>query len=91
MHWNQAKVSLSIVYKAKKKFYRKKHFKEKGSEGLIKEQKEGFLTTLATVIKKDLTMSIRKRANELKVHVKTVRTVIKQDLSPNFNPLDYII
>ena len=37
------------------------------------------------------TTSIRKQANELKVHEKTVRTVIKQDLSPDLNPLDYAL
>ena len=42
-------------------------------------------------IKKDTTTSIRKYANELKVIKKTERTVIKQDLSPNVNPLDYAI
>ena len=36
-------------------------------------------------------MSIRKYANELKIHEKTVRTAIKQNLSPDLNPLDYII
>ena len=35
--------------------------------------------------------SIRKYANELKVHEKTGRTAIKQDLSPDLNPLDYTI
>ena len=42
-------------------------------------------------IKKDPTTSMRKHINELKVHKKTVRTAIKQDLSPDFNPLDYAI
>ena len=37
------------------------------------------------MIKKDPTVSIRKFANELIVHKKTVRTAIKQDLSPNLN------
>ena len=32
-------------------------------------------------------MSIRKHANELKVREKTVRTAIKQDLSPDLDPL----
>ena len=41
------------------------------------------------MIKKDPTMSIRKRINELKVHKKTVRMAIKQDLSPDFNALYY--
>ena len=44
-----------------------------------------------TVIKKDLTISIRKHANELKVHKKTVRTAIKLDLIRDLNPLDYSI
>ena len=35
------------------------------------KMKEGFLTALAMVIKKDLTTSIRRRANELKDHKKT--------------------
>ncbi len=47
----------------------------------FKKRKEGFLTAFATVIKKGPTTSIRKHANELKVHQKTVRTAIK-DLSP---------
>ena len=68
-------------------FYRKRAFKE----GLNKKRKEGFLTALTSVIKKDPTTSIRKHANELKVHEKTVRTAIKQDLSPDHNPLDYAI
>ena len=53
-----------------------------------KKRIEGFLTALATAIKKDPSTSIRKHANELKVGKKTVRTAIKQDLSPNLNPLD---
>ena len=56
-----------------------------------KKRKEGFLTSLAIAIKKDPTASIRKLANELKVHEKTVKTGIKYDLSPNFNPFDYAI
>ena len=46
----------------------------------------GFLTALATAIKKD--PIIRKHAYELKVHKKTVWKAIKQDLSPDNNPLD---
>ena len=53
-----------------------------------KKWKEGILTALATVIKKDRTTSIRKHDNELKVHKKTVRTAIKQDLNPDINLLD---
>ena len=52
---------------------------------------KGFLTAIATVIKKDPTMFIKKHANELKVPVKTVRTAIKQDLSSGLNSLDYAI
>ena len=43
------------------------------------------------VMKKDPAASIRKHANDLKVHEKTVRTTIKQDLSQDINPLDYAI
>ena len=35
-------------------------------------------------------MSIRKHSNELKVHEKTVRTAIKQNLSPDINSLEYV-
>ena len=54
-------------------------------------EKEAFLTALTTTIKKDPMTSIKKHANELKVHEKTVRTAIKQDLSPGLIPLDYAI
>ena len=40
------------------------------------------------MIKKDPTTSIRKHANELKVHEKTVRTAIKQDLSPDLQTIE---
>ena len=43
------------------------------------------------VIKKDPRTSIRKHTNVLKVHEKTGRTAIKQDLSPDLNPLDYTL
>ena len=52
---------------------------------------KGFLTAFATVIMNDPTMSIRKHTNELKIHEKTVRTAIKQNLSPDRNFLDYTI
>ena len=55
------------------------------------KRKQGLLTAFATVIKKDPTTSIRMFADELKVHEKTVKTAIKQRLSPDFNPLDYTI
>ena len=59
-------------------------------EDWIKKSKQVFLTALTTAIKKPTT-SIKKHTNELKVHEKTVRTAIKQDLSPDLNPLDYAI
>ena len=43
------------------------------------------------VIKMDPTKSIKKHTNELKIHQKTVWTAIKLDLSPDLNPLDYIL
>ena len=52
----------------------------------IKKWKEGFLTALATAIKKDPTTSEKKCANELKVNEKSVRTVMKQHLSPDSAP-----
>ena len=55
-----------------------------------KTKKKTFLTALGTAFK-DPTTSIRKHPNELKVYEKTVRTAIKQDLGPVFNPLDYAI
>ena len=42
-------------------------------------------------IKRDPRTSLRKYTNELKVHEKTVGTVIKQDLSPALNPFDKVI
>ena len=45
--------------------------RKKGSGGLHKKRKEGFLTALATVIKRGPTKSIIKHANELKFHEKT--------------------
>ena len=65
---NQAKVSFSIVYKAKKKIAEKNVFiRKRGSGRLSRKQKEGFLTALAAGIKNDPTKSIIKPANELKV------------------------
>ena len=49
------------------------------------------LTALTMVSEKDPKRLIRKYANELKVHEKTVRTAIKKELSPDLNPLDYVI
>ena len=84
------KFFLSTVNKGKKTFYRKKLSKEKwGVEDLTKKRKEVFLTALAMAIKKDPTTSIGKHASELKVHEKTVKTVIKRHLIPDLNLLDY--
>ena len=44
-----------------------------------------YYTTRTTPITKDTTTSIKKHANEFKVHAKTVRTGIKNDLSPGSN------
>ena len=54
-----------------------------------KKRKEGFLTAPATAIKKVPITSLRKHANELKAHEKTVRSTIRQDLSSDHNRLDY--
>ena len=78
------------IQKERKKFTEKELFKEKGEWRIEQKQKEGFLTTLATAIKKDPTMSIRKNVDELKVHKKLNQT-IKQDLSPDLKPLNYAI
>ena len=84
-----------FVYSVKRKekmFLQKVSFlRQTESKELDKNPKEGFLTALATGIKKGSTTSIRKHVNELKVHEKTMRTAIKQDLSPDFNPLHYAI
>ena len=56
-----------------------------------KKKKGAFLNAVARAIKKEPITSIRKHTNELKVYKKTVRTAIKQDLSPDHNPLDYAI
>ena len=67
--------------------------KKRGGGGLNKKKKtkKRILIALATAIKKDPSTSIRKHANELKVHEKIVRTAVKQYFSPNFNFLDYAI
>ena len=56
-----------------------------------KKQKEDLLTALVKAIKKDPTTSIRKHANELKVHEKSVGTAIKQYSSPELDSLDYTV
>ena len=55
----------------------KRDYKENESERLNKKRK-GFLTALATTIRKDPTTSISELTNELKVHKKTVMASIKQ-------------
>ena len=57
-------------------------FKEKTECGIErKNEKNAFLTALASAIKKDHPpTSLRKLPNELKVHEKTVGTTIKQAL-----------
>ena len=79
------------VQSKEKDFIEKELFKGKGSGGLNKMQKRCFLTAFPTAITKDHTMSIRKHTNELKVHKKTMRTAIKQDLIPDLNPHDYTL
>ena len=69
------------IYLQKKSFLRKRR-----RGGLKKNRKEGFLTALTMTIKGDPTSSIRKHVNELKVHKKSLRRVIKQDLYPDLDP-----
>ena len=89
MSGSTLKPSLSFlltVYKKKKNLRRA--FKEKEWET---KKKKKILTALAMTIKRDITMSIRKRGNELKLHKKTVKTAIKQVSSLDLNPLDYAL
>ena len=86
---NLTKVSLSTVYKVKKQFLDKVLFKEKGCGGLSKKGKEGFLIALASVIKKNPNMSIRKHRKELKIQGKTVRTAIIQNLNSDLISFEY--
>ena len=58
----------SFVYRIQSK---EKTLSQKEGMEDWKKRKKGFLTHLVTVIKKDPTMSIRKHANELKVHEET--------------------
>ena len=62
-------------------FFQKKSFlRKRGVQDWTKNEKF-FLKLLPKAIQKDPSTSLRKHANELKVHEKTVRTAIKQDLS----------
>ena len=73
-------------------FTEKELFKEKGSGGLNeKKTKRRLFNCSCYGHLEGPHMTIRKHANELKVHMKTVRTAIKQDLSPDSKPLDYAI
>ena len=68
-------------------FTEKELFKEKRAWKTgqkTKKQKESFLTVFTVAIKNDSTTLIRKHANELKV-------CKKQDLSPDLDPLNYVI
>ena len=81
-----------LIYRIQSKniFTEKELFKEKWEwRTEQKKWKEGFFTALATAIKKEPIISIRKYANKLKVLEKTVRTAINQDLSPDLKSLDY--
>ena len=51
---------LPYIKQRKKNLLKKSFLRKRGSEGLNKKQKEGFLTGLATVIKKDPTTSFGK-------------------------------
>ena len=85
------KRSQSFFVYPKQMFLEKKSFlKKRENRGLYKKRKKAF-KLLAAAIKKDPTTSVRKHADELKVHKKSVRTVIKQDLRPDLKPLDYHI
>ena len=88
----KAETKSKFLYpKQRKNLQQKSFLRKSGSGGLNIKRNEGFLTALATAIKKDPTTSIRKHANELKVHEKTVKTAIKEDLSSDRNLLDYAI
>ena len=61
--------------------------REGGGLKKSKQNERRLLTPLATVIKKGPTTSIRKHDNGVKVHEKTMRISIKQDLSPDLKHL----
>ena len=63
--------------------------RKRESRRFDKNERKAFFTALATGIYKNPKMSIRKHANELKVNEKTMEITMKQDLSPDFKPLDY--
>ena len=63
--------------------------KKKGGLRIDQKTQRRLFNWLSWSDEKETTTSIRKHANELKVHEKTGRRTIKQDLSPNFKPLDH--
>ena len=78
----QRVLNLLNIYRKQNKdiFSGKRVFSGKSGGWRIEQKpKEGFLSALATAIKKAPTTSIRKHANEQKVHEKTVRIAIKHD------------
>ena len=82
---------LCLSYTKHRKFFTETElFKETANGRLNQKRKECLLIFLAMVIKKDLTTSLRKLVNELKVLEKTVKA-IKLVFTPDLNPLDYAI
>ena len=75
----------------RKTFHMKRGFLRKIGSGGLNKIKKGCLSVLTMAILKDPTTSIRKHANELKVHETTVRTAIKQDSSTHNNSIAYAI
>ena len=70
------------IQSKEKHFTPKGLFKEKGKWRFEQKMKRLVFTVRTTVIKKDPTTSIRKHANEVKVHKKTVRTAIETRYKP---------
>ena len=87
---NDKESMICLTPKPSQSFKTKRAFKEKG-EWKIDQKTKRMLFNCSHYVKKDSTTSIRKHTNELKVHKKTVRTAIKQDSSPDLNPLDYAV
>ena len=87
-NWN---LFISRIQNKEKNLEKKSFLRIKVSEEMKTKRKEGFLTALLRMIKKDPTSSIRKQANKLKVHENIVRTAIKQDFSTDLNSLHFEI
>ena len=62
----QRKIFFFFFFLQKTSFFMRKS----GVQGLNKKRKEGFLTALATAIKRGPIISIKKHVNEMKVHEK---------------------